>query len=219
MIAVENLTLRVGNFSLDQIGFSIDSGQYGILMGRTGCGKTTLLEAICGLRPVTSGAIRLNGHNVVSRKPAERNIGYVPQDRALFSTMTVRGHLAFSMRIRRAPTDVITQRVDEMADLLGIAGLLDRMPRGLSGGEAQRVALGRALASHPGILCLDEPLSAVDDATRYELYELLESIQDRTSVTILHVTHSREEARRLGDRLFVMEAGRIREVEPASIDR
>ena len=219
MIAVENLSLRVGGFCLDAINFSIDSGQYGILMGRTGCGKTTLLEAICGLRPVVGGAIRLDGHDVVGRKPAERNIGYVPQDRALFSTMTVRDHLAFSMRIRRAPADVIAERVDEMADLLGIAGLLERRPLGLSGGEAQRVVLGRALASHPGILCLDEPLSAVDDATRYELYDLLESLQDRTSVTILHVTHSREEARRLGDRVLRMEAGCVREVERASIDR
>lgn len=216
MITVEHLTVRAGRFALEDISFQIPTGRYGILMGRTGCGKTTLLEAICGLRTAARGRIVLDHRDVTWFKPAERNIGFVPQDKALFTTMDIRSHLAFSLRVRRAPRELIETRVAEMADLLGIEGLLDRMPQGLSGGEAQRVALGRALASRPRILCLDEPLSAVDETTRHEMYDLLESVQERTGVTVLHVTHSRAEARRLGDCTLLVEHGQVRPITPSS---
>lgn len=212
MIALEEIALCAGSFALKDLSFQIPTGQYGILMGRTGCGKTTLLEAICGLRATSAGRILLDGRDVTHLRPAARNIGYVPQDKALFTTMNVRSHLAFSLEVRRANRQLVDERVAEMANLLGIESLLDRMPHGLSGGEAQRVALGRALASHPKILCLDEPLSAVDDATRSEMYDLLESIQERTGVTVLHVTHSHYESRRLGDCALLLVDGRIRPV-------
>lgn len=217
MINVDGLAVRAGSFAIEGIQFEIPSGMYGILMGQTGCGKTTVLESICGLRRVAGGTIVLDSRDVTRLKAAERNVGYVPQDQALFTTMTVRDHLAFSMRIRKAKPSVINDRVDEMADLLGLEKLMDRTPQGLSGGEAQRVALGRALASHPATLCLDEPLSALDEAMRYEMYELLESIQSKTEVTVLHVTHSRSEALRLGDRVLLMENGSVQEVEPSCI--
>ncbi|OHB75716.1 MAG: ABC transporter ATP-binding protein [Planctomycetes bacterium RBG_16_64_10] len=215
MIALEGIAVGVGSFALTDISLQVQTGQYGILMGKTGCGKTTLLEAICGLRPISAGRVLLAGRDVSGLKPAERNIGYVPQDKALFTTMNVRRHLAFSLRVRRAEAKLVEERVAEMADLLDIEPLLDRMPQGLSGGEAQRVALGRALASHPRIICLDEPLSAVDEATRDEMYDLLESLQKRTGVTVLHVTHSHSEARRLGDCVLRLEHGRVRQLEPA----
>jgi molybdate/tungstate transport system ATP-binding protein len=209
MIAVDHLTLRVGGFALEDVGFDVPTGQYAVLMGRTGAGKTTLLEALCGLKAVASGTIQLNGRDVTRLKPAERGIGYVPQDRALFQTMTVREHLAFALTIQKASGQVIQQSVAELSRLLGIEHLLNRRPPGLSGGEAQRVALGRALAARPGVLCLDEPLSALDDETRQEMYELLEQVQKSTNVTILHVTHNRDEAERLADRIFLLRNGKV----------
>ncbi len=209
MIAVDHLTVRVGAFALEEVAFEVPAGRYAALMGRTGAGKTTLLEALCGLKPVSRGTIRLNGRDVTRLKPAERGIGYVPQDRALFQTMTVRDHLAFALTIRKAPRDLIENRVAELSRLLGIEHLLERKPLGLSGGEAQRVALGRALSARPAFLCLDEPLSALDDQTRQEMCELLANVQQSTRVTILHVTHNLGEAERLADRIFLLQNGRI----------
>jgi ABC-type sugar transport system ATPase subunit len=211
MIVVDNLSVFVGSFGLRSVSLTLPDGEYGVLMGKTGTGKTTLLEAICGLRAIAGGSIRLNDREVTTEKVAGRGIGYVPQDRALFSTMTVHDHLAFALIVRRRPADVIARRVGELAALLGIEPLLRRRPRGLSGGEAQRVALGRALAADPRVLLLDEPLGALDDETRDQMCRLLESIQERTGVTILHVTHSLSEARRLADKLFILKDGVIRE--------
>ncbi len=212
MIHLENITVRAGQFELANVSLELPSGSYGALMGRTGCGKTTLLEAIIGLKPVQRGTLWIGGQDVTRRKPAARGIGYVPQDGALFSTMTVREQLAFALEIRRQPKDKIQQRVNELSDWLGIDALLERHPFGLSGGERQRVALGRALSFRPEILLLDEPLSAVDEETRDEMYELLRRVQNETSVTILHVTHNPEEARELADTVFVLRDGQITDV-------
>ena len=209
MISVHHLTVRVGGFALENVSLEVPTGQYAVLMGRTGSGKTTLLEALCGLKPAAAGTIQLNGRDVTRLKPGERGIGYVPQDRALFQTMTVREHLGFALAIRKAGREAIRQSVAELSRLLGIEYLLDRRPPGLSGGEAQRVALGRALSARPGVLCLDEPLSALDDETRREMYELLEHVQQSTSVTILHVTHNLDEADQLADRIFHLRNGKV----------
>jgi len=213
MIALDNVCLRLGDFQLSGISLDVAAAQYAVLMGRTGCGKTSLLEAICGLRKVSHGRILCRDEDVTHWDPADRQMGYVPQDLALFPTFTVREHLAFALRIRRAKAALIRNRVEEMSQLLGIGSLLDRTIFGLSGGERQRVALGRALSFHPPVLLLDEPLSALDEATRQDMYALLKNLQVRTGVTTLHVTHSREEARRLADRLFVLENGELRETE------
>jgi ABC-type sugar transport system ATPase subunit len=209
MIAVSNLYVRAGAFVLKNVTFEVPQGRYGVLMGRTGCGKTTLLEAICGLKRVAGGAVLLNGQDVTWLRPAERQIGYVPQDAALFSTMTVWEHLAFALRVRKWERAAISRRVEELAGWLGLGALLGRRPRGLSGGESQRVAIGRALAFRPSILCLDEPLSALDDDTKEEMYTLLQTVQKHESVTVLHVTHSREDAERLADVLLRLENGRV----------
>ena len=158
MIRVENLRVQAGTFSLDSISFEVATGQYAVLMGRTGAGKTTLMESICGLRRVACGRIWLLDRDVTRLKPAERGIGFVPQDGALFETMAVHQQLGFALTVRRRTRREIDRRVGELADLLGIKHLLCRKSAGLSGGERQRVALGRALAAHPGVLCLDEPL-------------------------------------------------------------
>ena len=212
MISVKNLSLSVGEFSLENVSFEVPSRSYCALMGKTGCGKTTILEAICGLRKVSSGNIILMSQDVTALPPAERGIGFVPQDGALFSTMTVEKNLGFSLQVRGRPRAVIDERVQELAQLLGIAGLLQRRVQGLSGGEKQRVALGRALAFEPGILCLDEPLSALDDDTKTGLIDLLGKIREETGVTTLHITHSLQEARSLSDMLLVMEDKGVREL-------
>ncbi len=211
MITLDNVNIKAGNFALTNISFTIPKGAYAILMGKTGCGKTTLLEAICGLNRVTKGKIVLADRDVTHLKPAERGIGFVPQDGALFTTMSVYDNLAFALRIRKWENDAITQRVQELADLLGITPLLQRSTHNLSGGEAQRVALGRALAFRPPILCLDEPLSALDYDTRIDTCQLLETIQKKLRVTVLHITHDRNEAERLADVILRFDKGVVSE--------
>jgi ABC-type sugar transport system ATPase subunit len=211
VIAVEGLSVRAGAFAVEGVSFAVSTGEYAVLMGRTGCGKTTMLEAVCGLKPVRSGRVRLLGRDVTDMPPADRGVGYVPQDLALFPTMTVREHLVFALEVRRWDPAGAARRVEELSAMLGLRHLLDRRPPGLSGGEAQRVALGRALSFRPAVLLLDEPLSALDEDTRGGMYGLLRSVQRQTGVTALHVTHSRAEARALADRLFVFEKGALRE--------
>jgi molybdate/tungstate transport system ATP-binding protein len=209
MIRLENIAIRSGDFRLTDVSFSIPAGGCGVLMGRTGSGKTTILECIIGLRRVTSGSIHIGERDVTQLNPALRGIGYVPQDGALFSKMNVRDHLAFALHIRRVPKKQIAERVDELSTLLGITHLLDRTPVGLSGGEGQRVSLGRALSFRPNVLCLDEPLSALDSDTRHQMCELLDTVRQQTRVTTLYVTHSPQEAEILGDHLLRLEDGKI----------
>lgn len=209
MIELDRITLQVGSFRLNDLSCQIPKGSHTALMGRTGAGKTTLLEAICGLRPVISGVLRIDGQDVTHAPPGARGLGFVPQDGALFAHLTVRQHLAFALDLRRWPARQIAERVDELAGWLRLKPLLDRHPQGLSGGESQRVALGRALAFHPAVLCLDEPLSALDDETRTEICDVLTDIRRRTGVTLLHITHNRHEAARLADRILQLRDGRI----------
>jgi molybdate/tungstate transport system ATP-binding protein len=207
MIEIQQLNLSLGDFHLTNFDLTIETGSYCVLMGRSGCGKTSLLEAIAGLKPIQSGTIKLGGRDVTKLKPAERGVGYVPQDRALFPTLSVRNQLAFSLVVRRLSDSVISKRVNELSALLGITPLLDRMPQGLSGGEAQRIALGRALACQPAVLLLDEPLSALDEDLHTEMCQLLKEVHKKTEVSVLHITHSQQEAQRLGDCHFRLENG------------
>jgi ABC-type sugar transport system ATPase subunit len=210
MIRLEDVSLRAGAFSVTGVSLEVPTGEYGVLMGQTGSGKTTLLEAICGLRRLHTGRITLAGRDVTRLSAAERGIGYVPQDRALFATMTVRQQLAFALTIRKWRRADIEERVAELATRLGIQHLLNRGVANLSGGESQRIALGRALAHRPPVLLLDEPLSALDEETRSQMTDLLRSVQRETGVTVLHVTHSPAEARRLAQQLFTFENGTLR---------
>ena len=209
MILVEDLHIRAGDFSLDNVSLSVAGGDYAVLMGRTGSGKTTFIETLCGLLPVQRGRIVLAGVDVTRLPPAQRNIGFVPQDGALFPSMTVRRHLAFPLEIRRWAADQIAARTVELAEQLGITHLLDRRPAGLSGGEAQRVALGRALSFRPATLLLDEPLSSLDGQTRAAMIDLLSKVCRTGNVTTLHVTHSREEAIALADQFWELVDGQL----------
>jgi ABC-type sugar transport system ATPase subunit len=215
MIIVDAISVQAGEFRLDDVSLRVPTGGYAVLMGKTGCGKTTILESIIGLRSVARGRIWLHDREVTHLKPAVRGIGYVPQDGALFSKMTVEEQMGLALVIRRVPAAAIRGRVRELAELLGIAHLLHRKPRGLSGGERQRVALGRALSFRPRVLCLDEPLSALDDETRRQMCDLLAGIRVKTGVTTLHITHNLVEAQVLADCLFRLENGRIEMVDLA----
>ena len=209
MIALVDLALRQSAFRLDDIALHVPARGYGVLMGGTGSGKTSLIECICGLRPVHAGAIIVGERDVTQLPPAARGIGYVPQDAALFPTMTVAEQLGFALAVRHHPADAIAARVNELAARLGITHLLGRSITGLSGGERQRIALGRALAARPAVLLLDEPLASVDEAMQDALHDLLAEIHRSEAVTVLHVTHSSREAQRLATHRFRLRDGAV----------
>jgi ABC-type sugar transport system ATPase subunit len=217
MISLDAVTVRSGGFELRSVGFAVPPGAYGVLMGRTGSGKSTLLEAICGLRSVSAGTIRLGDQDVTRLPAAARDIGYVPQDRVLFSHMTVGRQIALPLEVRRWPRATILPRVAEVAALLGIEPLLPRHPAGLSGGEAQRVALARALVFRPDVLLLDEPLTGLDEAARTAACDVLAGVHRSTGVTVLHVTHDSRESQRLADVRFVLEEGEVTRRDAARV--
>ncbi len=209
MIELSDVSLRVGDFHFDKLSFRVDARQYAVLMGRTGQGKTTILEVICGLRQPQTGKVFINDVEVTDWAPGDRQVGYVPQDLALFPHMTVRGHLEYALQLKKLAASTIQDRVTRVSEQLGIAHLLKRRIQGLSGGEAQRVALGRALSFEPSVLLLDEPLSALDEQTRHEMHELLKQIKQTTGMTTLHITHNSEEAAALADVTLRLDRGSI----------
>jgi ABC-type sugar transport system ATPase subunit len=211
MIVCENISWSAGSFSLSNLNLSVPARAYAVLMGKSGCGKTSLLEMLCGLRHPDSGRILLDGAEASSLPPGMRRIGYVPQDSALFPTYTVRENIAFAPRVQGCAASETRTRVDTLAEQLGITHLLDRLPAQLSGGERQRTALGRALAAKPRILLLDEPLSALDEDLRAELCALLQAVHRQYELTTLHVTHSRREAQELADLRLSLDSRGVQE--------
>jgi ABC-type sugar transport system ATPase subunit len=197
VISLHHLTIRQGAFALAGVSFTVPTGGYAAVVGKTGCGKTTLLEVIAGLRRPTAGAVRLRGVDVTGWPPAARRLGYVPQDAAVFPALTVRENLGFTLSVRGWPPAEIETRVAELAGQLDLVPLLDRPAVGLSGGEAQRVAVGRAVAFRPDVLLLDEPLAAVDAGTRARVLAVLAAVKGAT--TVLHVTHDLREVDRLAE--------------------
>lgn len=209
MIRLDNISWSAGAFALHAVSFAVPAGSYAVLMGKTGSGKTSLIELICGLRLASSGSIWLGDRNVTRDPPNARGIGYVPQDSALFPTMTVRRQIGFSLHIRGAPRDETHTTVTALADEMAISHLLDRKPHGLSGGERQRVAVARALSAKPKVLLMDEPLSSLDEETQSDLISLLKRAQREHNITVLHVTHSSREAEELADVRLRIEDGQV----------
>ena len=209
MIEIKDLAVTNGSFKLQDINLTVQTGQYAILTGPTGCGKSTLLETICGLKCLSAGKILIDGQPIHGLPPAARQIGFVPQDAAMFPGMTVEKQIGFALTIRKFGRGVYEQRVDELLNLLELNDLRTRTPSGLSGGEKQRVAIGRALAFRPKLLCLDEPLSAIDASMRYRMVELIKSIHAAEGTSILHVTHYPKELSDIESVQFQMENGTV----------
>jgi len=212
MIEIKNLTVDLGAFCLQDIDLKIEPGEYFIVLGPTGSGKTILLESIAGLYPTKSGEIWLNGTEVTKLEPEKRGIGFVYQDYALFPHLSVKGNILFGLKQMKRPKDELQSTVDWIAGLLGVSHLLERKPETLSGGERQKAALARALSISPQVLLLDEPLSALDTQSREEVQHELREIHQRLKATIIHVTHDFEEAIALGDRIAVLSEGRILQI-------
>lgn len=206
---IQDVHTKVGEFELDGIDLRVDEGQYFILLGPTGVGKTILLETLAGIHRVARGHIYIDSQEVTHLPPEERRISYVPQDYALFPNMDVRENIGFGLKIRKRAKSQIEEEVASYARRLGIAPLLDRAPQQLSGGEKQRVALARALIIRPRVLVMDEPLAALDRANRSEFWVMLKEVQREFGVTVIHVTHDLEEAFVLGERIGVFIDGRI----------
>lgn len=209
MIEIKELSLSVGKFKIPSLSLSLQKGDFHILLGPTGSGKTLILESIVGLRKIERGKIIIDGEEVQYLPPEKRGISYVPQDLALFPHLTVQDNLFFGLNAKKKSCLMNNEYLDKLISALKIEHLLPRYPQGLSGGEKQRVALGRALAPSPRLLLLDEPLTALDPALKFEIQQLLLSLHRSLHFTALHVTHDLEEAYLLGQRISVLREGRI----------
>jgi ABC-type Fe3+/spermidine/putrescine transport system ATPase subunit len=212
MIDIKDLHIRLGGFSLRKVNVTIDTGEYFVILGPTGCGKTVLIECLAGIRKPDAGEIWIDGRNVTDTYPEERHIGYLPQDFALFPTMSVKENIAFGLKARKKEAAQVQETVEKLSESLGIADLLSRRIQGLSGGERQRVALARALATEPKVVFLDEPLSALDENTREKLAAELRNIHDRFKTTFVHISHNFEEVAQVADRVALMNSGCVEQI-------
>ncbi len=197
---------------LKRIDLSVAKGEFVALLGSSGCGKTTLLRAIAGFNPLAAGEIRVGGRDVSRLPPDKRGMALVFQSYALWPHMTVDQNIGYGLKLRRMPATAATARVTEVKKLLGLEEFGQRKPGELSGGQRQRVALGRALAINPDILLLDEPLSNLDARIRLTVRHEISALQRRLGITAVHVTHDREEAMVMADRIVILNEGEIAQV-------
>jgi ABC-type spermidine/putrescine transport systems, ATPase components len=208
MLKLENISKKLGNFSLSGISMEIRKGEYYVLLGRSGSGKTQLLELIAGLNDPDSGKIWLDNEDITTRKIQERNIGLVFQDYAIFPNLTVFGNIAYSLHCRKTDKATIKREVARVAKELNISHLLNRFTNNLSGGELQRVALARTLITSPRLLLLDEPLASIDASLKDDIKRIFRQL-NRKGLTIVHVTHDYSEAVSLAMKIGVIHNGRI----------
>ncbi len=212
-LRIVDITKNFGDFTaLDSVSIDIHDGEFVCFLGPSGCGKTTLLRAIAGLDIQTYGRIEQAGRDISALPPSERDFGIVFQSYALFPNLTVTRNVGYGLENRKLPRSDIAGRVRELLQLVGLEGQDDKYPAQLSGGQQQRVALARALATSPGLLLLDEPLSALDARVRVRLRHEIRQLQNRLGVTTIMVTHDQEEALTMADRIVVMNHGVIEQV-------
>ncbi|MCH7557781.1 MAG: ABC transporter ATP-binding protein [Planctomycetes bacterium] len=208
MLSVKNISKSLGTLAIRDVSFEVQPGQYFVLLGASGAGKSVLLETIAGLIWPDAGRIFLDGRDVTDEKIQKRKFGLVFQNSALFPHMTVYDNIAYSLRCKGLKNSQIQERVDRIAEDFAVTGFLKRRVQTLSGGESQRISLARAVASEPRCLLLDEPISSLDAKSRPQIRALLRKI-NRQGQTIVHVTHDYTEAVSLGTHIAVMDAGRI----------
>ena len=212
-LVIDDLWKAFGSFlALKDISLSIDEGEFVCFLGPSGCGKTTLLRAIAGLDLQTKGSVKQAGKDVSDLPPSERDFGIVFQSYALFPNLTIRKNIAFGLENTGRSKSEITARVDELLELVGLPEQGTKYPAQLSGGQQQRIALARAIATNPGLLLLDEPLSALDAKVRVHLRHEIKELQRKLGVTTVMVTHDQEEALSMADRIVVMNQGVIEQV-------
>jgi iron(III) transport system ATP-binding protein len=218
-LRVEEVGKQFGTFvALHRVNLEVATGEFVTFLGPSGCGKTTLLRGIAGLDPPTTGRILQEGRDITHLPPAERDFGIVFQSYALFPNLTAAANVAYGLRGAAWPKARVRERVAELLGTVGLADQGGKYPAQLSGGQQQRVALARALANEPGLLLLDEPLSALDAIVRQHLRQEIRSLQQRLGVTTVMVTHDQEEAMGVSDRIVVMSRGRIEQIgTPAQI--
>jgi molybdate/tungstate transport system ATP-binding protein len=216
VIRIENLGIDLGGFHLRELSLHVRPGEYMVLLGPTGAGKTVLLECIAGFHRRHAGRVLVDGVDMTGLHPEQRRVGYVPQDYALFPNLTVQRNVAYGLEVTGCSRAQASDRAHAMLDRLGLTHIEDRLPLNLSGGERQRAALGRALVTEPRVLLLDEPLSALDESLRAELARGLRQAQRELGRTFLHVCHSLDEAAEVADRIALLADGRI--VQVGSLD-
>ena len=209
MLEVKGLSAKRGDFFLKDISFDVQDGEYFILLGPTGAGKTVLLESIAGIQGIRGGELWIDGRDVTSFTLQERKIGFAYQKYALYNHLPVRDNISFGLLSRYKTKRQTDQAVDQVIELLGLEDLLDKRPWALSGGESQKICLARAIVIRPDLLLLDEPLSSVDLESKEVTERQLGETHNRLKLTTIHVTHDFEEAIALGDRIAVMIDGRI----------
>jgi len=212
-LQIRGVTKRFGTFTaLERVDLDVEAGEFVAFLGPSGCGKTTLLRAICGLDPPSAGTILQGGRDVTALPVRERDFGIVFQSYALFPNLTIRANVGYGLAAIGRPKAEVERRVAELLELVGLADQAEKYPAQLSGGQQQRVALARALALRPGLLLLDEPLSALDARVRVRLRGEIRDLQRRLGITTIMVTHDQEEALTMADRIVVMNRGRIEQV-------
>ncbi len=213
-IIVEHAVKKFGKFvAIDDVSLTVDDKEFVVLLGPSGCGKTTLLRAIAGLGMVNEGRVLIGGRDVTYLQPKERNVSMVFQNYAIFPHMTVFDNIAFGLKMRKTPRDVLQERVETAARLLHIEDMLDRRPGTMSGGQRQRIAVARAIAYDAQALLMDEPLSNLDALLRLEMRAELKALLGRLGATTIYVTHDQIEALSMGDRIAVMRKGQIVQVD------
>ena len=209
-LTVKKVNKHFGKFqALNDINFDVKEGEFVCILGPSGCGKTTLLRVIAGLESQSEGEINQNNKNISQLPPDQRDFGIVFQSYALFPNLTVKNNISFGLKTRKQNRDAIDKRVDELLNLVGLSDHINKYSAQLSGGEQQRVALARALAPSPGLLLLDEPLSALDAKVRQHLRLEIKNLQRKLGVTTIMVTHDQEEALTMADRIILMNKGVI----------
>ena len=192
---------------------AVNDGEFMILVGPSGCGKSTALRMMAGLEDITEGELRIGGERVNDLEPRDRDIAMVFQNYALYPHMSVYDNIAFGLKLRNVPKNEIERRVNEVAEMLAIGQLLKRKPKELSGGQRQRVAVGRAIAREPAVFLMDEPLSNLDAKLRIQTRAMLQKLHQRLKRTTIYVTHDQVEAMTMGDRIAVMSAGELQQLD------